>query len=207
MKPFCLIASTNRPTLQRTIDSAYGWEVRVRLDPDRRGAGWSRNRLFESALESGAEYVRFADDDDLVVGENQSLLLAPFDDVSVDLVAFDAVIVTKSGLSPLNRPTPDPTTLLRKSAYPWNFVARTSALSRLRGINGKIFREDVPCRLGSWFWLSALKAGLKVKVVPVVGYIHFDHDDSDRLTKHPEYARHSWDYVDAADKWLKEKAA
>lgn len=206
---FCLIPTTGRDTLRRTVESAYEWETLTRNDRERRGAGWTRNRLIESALKAGAEFIRFADDDDIVVGGNAQTILEPFEDRTVDLVAFDAVVLCREGQSPLIRPNADPEALLKKTSYPWNFVARASALERMRAATGVVFREDVPCRLGGWFWLRALQAGLKVSIVPVVGYLHFDWDhseDTDRLSRLPEYFRESCGLIDAVDAWLKERA-
>jgi hypothetical protein len=204
---FCLIPTTGRETLRRAFESAYEWETLTRTDSERRGAGWTRNRLVESALKAGAEYIRFADDDDIVVGGNSKMLLEPFADPGIDLVAFDAVFLCRAGQSPLIRPSGDPAVMLKRAAYPWNFVARASALERMRASHGSVFREDVPCRLGSWFWLRAFQTGLKVGIVPVVGYLHFDWDDaadSERLSRLPQYFRESCGFRDAADAWLKE---
>jgi hypothetical protein len=141
-----------------------------------------------------------------VVGGNSQKLLEPFSDPSIDLVAFDAVILCRDGQSPLLRPNVDPAVML-KTAYPWNFVARASALERMRGAYGSVFREDVPCRLGSWFWLRAFQTGLNVGIVPVVGYLHFDWDDavdSDRISRLPHFSRESDRFSQASNEWLQE---
>jgi hypothetical protein len=51
---------------------------------------------------------------------------------------------------------------------PWNFIARTEAI-RAAGIR---WDESAPCRHGSWFWLQALRAGLRFRYVPCIGYVH-----------------------------------
>lgn len=197
MKAFCLIATKNRPSLPKAVASASEWRVIVQHDAKDEGAGAVRNKLIDQALNEGADFIRFADDDDRVCAGSVGDILAPFADPSVDAVAHDMVVIRSDGRCWRVTPSASDEIFVRNQAYVCNGVWRASSLWRL----APAFREDIRCRLGGWLWLKTLAAGMKVARVPVAGYVYLRNSRRKSLSDLAEFESRNAEFMEAVDKF------
>lgn len=181
-----LVASVGRPSLavaMAAIEALPGHRAFVVLDPERRGANWARNAAFMAAFKAGCEYVRCADDDDVV--------LAPYPPHREDVL-----LGTQRRLGGrVSRAFP-PAEQVSRGTYPALMSLRSDFAARHYQKRGWLFDPKVPCVQGSHALLSFWEAGASMAVydaAPVYGYSD-SHGVSDLRDKARRAAfRASWD--------------
>jgi hypothetical protein len=153
----CCVPITRGDTFNPSSITADGWEILSEVDTDRKGANVTRASLLQKALAQGTDYIRFADDDDIML-PNSAVAIKELTDC--DVVYFDyqvnGVPFQFSG---------DIVTDLMHGIGPWAFVANAKSLV---GID--LFDPSLPCIQGEYALLAMLKAGLKIKHVPIQAY-------------------------------------
>jgi hypothetical protein len=173
---YCLIPAT-RTSASKAADSALalGWTPLVMEDTQCRGANWARNRLFEQALSLGAQWVRYCDDDDLVVG----LEPTPFK----GLVYFDYLYQRPPG-PPSHVQLPSTPREAFSRFSPWCWAASSATLLRVVEQFGSLWDESIPCRQGGWQLARFIKSGTPMYHTSLIGY-HWIHN-GDGLCNHPQ---------------------
>jgi hypothetical protein len=174
----CLVPLTRIDTFNPLSILADGWDLIIEPDSEREGVNKTRNKLFEKAINAGAEFIRFADDDDIVLPHRQ-IALNELTNPNIDVVYFDYLYDNKGQVNRYEFSGD----LLQDASYsppPWTFVVKTKSL------NGKCpFDQRLPAvREGGYAFFEMIKMGLKFKHMPFPAY-HWIKSDIDGLHLNP----------------------
>ena len=172
MTAFCCIPVTRPRRAVYAARSAewLGWNILTLEDHDRRGPCWVRNELFQQAESQGATVIRFLDDDDLALNLTASEALAMTHET--DVVYFDYLKTHPVTVRSQVRLSGDPS-IDWMSWLSGNWVARLDALLLL-GI--RPWDETHSHCEASRMAFRMLRAGLKIKHLPVLGYYWHKRD-------------------------------
>jgi hypothetical protein len=190
MIAYC-IPTMGRSSLGAAVGSALRDQtVLIRESASGEGPQAARNWLLNEAERIEADYIRWGDDDDLCIG---GVRLLSFFTLETDVVYFDYIRYGE-----IIRLGSDPVAAMFRGVTPWCFAARISAL-RAAGLQ---WDESKPCRQGSWFWLAALRAGLRFNYAPVIAY---EKVAPGAISSKPEFAAASREFFAAAREWAGER--
>ena len=139
---------------------ADGWTVLSKVDSEKVGANVIRKELLASATE--ATYIRLADDDDIMLPNREEAIAALVD---CDVVYFD-YLLTDDGVDRKIRYTGDLRIDCLNTVPPWSWVAKKSALDLVPNL----FDPNVKYIHGGYTLFEMIKAGLKIKHVPIFAY-------------------------------------
>ena len=179
----CLIPITRSSISNVAIRSAEsdGWKVYYLEDLKKEGPNIIRERLLDIALKDNVDYIRYLDDDDILLPHKDQIQFNDNDCIYMRHITFDIHRNTYE----LAENSGDPL----KDAYnipPWGWVATASALSKIRQRLGYVWNPNqVCCREGGWCWLNFLKSNIKIQYQPIEHYQFSQYEDSKRLSQNP----------------------
>ena len=172
----CLVPLTRVDTFDSSSILADGWNLVTEIDSERKGANATRQILFKKAFDSGVEFIRLADDDDVIL-PHREIALNELSNPNIDVVYFDFLYDHEGEVHKGNF-----SGNLLCDAYsspaPWTFVIKTKAL------NGRCpFDPKIPAMEGGYAFLEMLKMGLRFKHVKVPAY-HWNMRSTDGVHLH-----------------------
>ena len=184
----CIMPVTRLELFRDAIEAIEndGWKVLYEIDNKRtgtNGASAIRNKLLSQII-NDATYIRFADDDDLMLPNRELAIETLIKNPDIDIVYFD-YLLTENDTDRVVKFTGD----LQKDAImtipPWGWVARASSLKRV----GEIFNPKLLAVEGGYAFFRLIKAGMKFKHIPHVAYNWRRGNTSSSLSRHIEVER------------------
>ena len=192
MSCICLIPSIrDSATLANAVTSAEqdGWKTEVCFDPRRFGASKTREALLNrSFVNPEIQFLRYLDDDDLLLPHREAIQQAFDSDPSVELIYTDAIMNMPSGVQHRLSHTGDPYEDVLQ-VHPWSWVIRTSAARRIKDTFAYFWDYDRPYREGSYVWLKLLQGRVKMRYLPVLGYQYNKSFNPSCISQHPEFVQ------------------
>ena len=183
----CLIPMTRPNSIDLATASAEldGWTVLIEKDDDivsRAGSNVVRERLLDQALLLDPTLIRYMDDDDILLSHLSTIRDAFASDPTLDIVYTKCIIngITETILS--GDPIKDASVL-----FPWSWVARTSALIRVKELTGYVWNPNKHCRQGGWCWYNFLQCNLNIKYIPIVSYNWQRNSPGSHVSKHSDF--------------------
>ena len=163
----CLIPVTRKDLAQTAVEHAEadGWTVFQEHDSERIGVNPMRNALLKTALDAGADYIRWADDDDIIMPHREAAVAALQD---TDVAYFD-FYYSRYGQTAPYRFSGDIKSDAMDLPAPWAFVARADALRRFTDCNPLWDLASVYGHGGEAFF-KMMQSGLRIRHVPVFAY-------------------------------------
>ena len=174
-KCVCIVPVTRIDSFNPAAQSIFNddWTLSYEIDRDRVGANIIRNKLLSQAID--ADYIRFADDDDLVL-PHREIAIKELEDC--DVVYFDYI---------LNNSKCNFTGSLMTDAFispaPWAFVAKATALRCIT----ELFDPNLPTCQGGYAFFNMIKHGLKIKHIKHYAYHWLRRDDG--VNSHPDHKK------------------
>ena len=195
MNCFCLIPVTRPELAQTIIKSAEndGWLV---LTKDGKfGAADTREALFKDAVSFGAEYVRYADDDDLCLYPHRQQFCEFLDNSDYDIVYGNFKNTTRDKTADIVF-SGDYVRDIREGIgiAPWTWVAKAKSLEKLE----RIWDPTMAKGQGSWMILQAASAGLKIAHLPIEVYHYHRYACRPSITEKPPTLNREqlWSWLD-----------
>jgi len=184
MKCVCLIPTINRPSLINSKVSALhdGWKVITQNGYN--NVNIAREILFEKAINSNADIIRYCDDDDLILPHKQEIL----SEISnCDIIYTNILICNKNitkGFKLTGNPYKD-----KYNIFPVSWIARTESLLKIKEKFDYLWNPEIQCREGGWIWYNFLQSNLKIKHLAIYSYLYNQSDNG--LHKHPDFEKQS----------------
>lgn len=160
-----------------------GWGFLYEIDYLKQGPNKIRNSLLNKAIILGATYVRFSDDDDLIMPHRERVCEV-LSNPDIDVVYLD-FIFDKNNKQCINPFTGDLYNDVMRCPGPWSFVAKVEALNQFNAVGNELFDPTLPCINGGFAFLKMIKAGLRFKYVPIIAYHWRREFDNNSVNKHP----------------------
>ena len=187
----CLIPYYRLNKVQNAIKSATddGWIVESMEDKEFHGVNKIREALLNRAfINKDIEYIRYLDDDDLLL-PHLNLIKPIFEaNPDIDLIYTSYIMNTPMGARHHITFSGDPLNDCI-SVHPWSWIARVEALHKVKDIYGYLWNYEKPCREGTYCWINFINTGLKMMYVPIETYEWNKSLDPNCISNHPYFGR------------------
>jgi hypothetical protein len=187
MKPLgvCLIPSIRDSKASAEAD---GWRTDILVD-DR---DWGPSRIRESLLnrvfaDPSIKFLRYLDDDDLLLPHQEIVQQFFESNPTVDLVYTDAVMNMPSGVQHRLTYSGDPYEDLML-VHPWSWIIRTNVARRIKDTFGYFWDYNRNYREGSYLWLRLLQGRVKMHYLPTLGYQYNKSFNPNCISQHPGFS-------------------
>lgn len=187
----CLIPTIRSDKVDGAVESAVldGWDPIVIEDVDRQGPSATRERLFSRVR--GEALVRYMDDDDTLPPHRERILAYMAANPNVDVVYTDYKMTsardhqTMIDIQFSGDPYKDALRI-----HPWSWIARASALQKVRSRQGFLWDPKLPCREGGFTWLGILQTELTIVHIPMTGYLYQLPEGHTGIRDHREFGKY-----------------
>jgi hypothetical protein len=177
----CLIPCTRPDKINKAVKSAEqdGWNTIVIEDFDHNGMNVTREKLLDKAFNLNSSYIRFLDDDDILL-PHLNEIKSNFQDIDI---IYTNYFINDKQISLSGHSFND--TLSMVSC---NWIAKTETLERLRQQVGFINNPKILCRSGGWVWYLFLLHQLKIKHIRINSHI-YNKTNSNCVSSHPDFEK------------------